>query len=143
MAGAAFGTLRLTYGQRPADVNIRWAPSVSAASREQVERAYGLTRGEQLAERTWGYHLTDTSTDNIRRIVEDPVIEDTHQIHRTAFRIWRGATRGPYLTSHPGWIASLLEFVVQASLATGGLALSIGLFKVWCARRRQDGTATG
>ncbi len=139
LAGAAFGTLRLTYGQRPADVHIRWAATVDAASREQLERSYRLTGGEQIEERTWSYSLTDVSTDNIRRLVKNPAVEDTHQIHRTAFRIWRGATRGPYLTSRPGWVASLLEFLVQAFLATGALTLAGGLFTLWRARRAQNG----
>lgn len=137
-AGAALGTLRLTYGQRPADVNVRWAAQVGAASREQLERFYHLTRAEQLDGRTWSYSLTDVSTENIRRLVEDPAVEDTHQIHRTAFRIWRGATRGPYLTARPGWIAAMLEFLVQAFLATGALVLVVGAFKTWRARQAPD-----
>ena len=143
LAGVAFGTLRLTYGQRPADIHVRWADTVTTASRQQLERAYNLTLGEQLEGRTWGYTLTDVSTGNIRRLVEDPAVEDTHEIHRTAFRVGRGAARGPYLSSRPGWIASVLEFVVRASLAGGGLALALGLFKAWRAPRAQDGTATG
>ena len=31
LAGTAYGTLRLTYGQRPAYVHVRWAPMVDAA----------------------------------------------------------------------------------------------------------------
>ena len=139
LAGAALGTLRLTYGERPADVNIRWAVTVDAASQAQLERSYGLTRGEQLEEFTWGYSLTDVSADNIRRLVESPAVADTHQIHRTAFRIWRGATRGPYLTSRPGWVASMLEFLVQAFLATGALTLAGGIFTTWRARRAPNG----
>jgi hypothetical protein len=135
LAGAAFGTLRITYGQRPADVNIRWAATVNTTSREQLERVYHLTRGEQLEGRTWGYSLTDVSTDNIRVLVESPAIEDTHQIHRTAFRIWRTATRGSYLTSRPGWVASMLEYLVQALLAAGALTLVVGTFGIWRARR--------
>lgn len=143
LAGVAFGTLRLTYGQRSADVNVRWADTVNATSRGQLERAYQLTEGEQVDGRTWSYRVMDVSADNLRGLVQDPAAEDTHQIHRTAFRIWRGATRGPYVTSRPAWIASVLEFVVQASVVASGLALAAGLFKVWQARRRQDGTATG
>ena len=141
LAGAAYGTLRLTYGQRPAYVNVRWAPTVDAATREQIERAYRLTRGELLEGRTWGYHLTDVSTDNIRGLVESPTVEDTHQIHRTAFRIWRTATRDAYLTSRPAWIASVLEFLVPALVALGALALVVGLFFTWRERRAQGTVA--
>lgn len=141
LAGATFGTLRSTYGQRSADVNVRWAETVGTVSRDQLERAYQLTRGEQLDGRTWSYRITDVSTENLRRLVMDPAVEDTHQVHRTAFRIWRGATRGPYITSRPAWIATLMEFVVQASIAAGGLAFAIGAFKMWRARRGPGETA--
>ena len=135
LAGAAYGTLRLTYGQRPAYVNVRWAPTVDAATREQIERAYQLTRGEQREGRTWGYYLTDVSADNIRGLVESPSVEDTHQINRTAFRIWWAATRGAYLTSRPAWIAGALEFLVPALFAVGALSLVMGLFNTWRERR--------
>jgi hypothetical protein len=129
-AAAAYGTLRLTYGQRPAYVHVRWVAPVDAATREQIERAHGLTRGELREGRTRGYYLTDLSTGNIRDLVGNPAVEDTHQIHRTAFRIWRTAGRGAYLGSRPAWIAATLEFLVRALLAIGALALVVGLFQV-------------
>ena len=122
-------------------MNIRWAATVDTVSREQLERAYDLTRGEQLEERTRGYSLTDVSTENIRSLVESPAVEDTHQIHRTAFRTWRTATRGPYVTSRPGGVASMLEFLVQALLAAGALTLAVGAFTIWRTRRAPDGAA--
>ena len=142
LAGAAYGTLRLTYGQRPAYVHVRWAPTVDVATREQIERAYHLTRGELREGRTWGYHLTDVSTDNIRGLVESPTVEDTHQIHRTAFRVWRTASRDPYLSSRPAWIASVLEFLVPALFALGALAPAVGLFITWRERLAQGAVAT-
>ena len=137
LAGAAYGTLRLTYGQRPAYVHVRWAATVDVATRERIERTHYLTRGELLEGRTWGYYLTDLSTDNIRGLVESPTVEDTHQIHRTAFRIWRTATRDAYLTARPAWIASVLEFLTPALFTVGALALMVGLFITWRERRAQ------
>ncbi len=137
LAGAAYGTLRLTYGQRPARVHVRWVATVDAATREQLELAYQLTRGELREGSTWGYHLTNVSTDNLRDLVGDPAVDDTHYIHRTAFRIWRTAERDPYLTSRPAWIASTLEFLIPAFLAVGALGLALGLFKAWRERRPQ------
>ena len=113
LAGAAYGTLRLTYGQRPARVNVRWVGTVDAATREQLELAYQLTRGELREGSTWRYHLMDVSTDNLRDLVGDPAVDDTHYIHRTAFRIWRTAGRDPYVTSRPAWIASTLNSSFQ------------------------------
>jgi hypothetical protein len=130
LAAAVYGTLRLTYGQRPAYVHVRWAATVGAATREQIERVHSLTRGELREGRTWGYYITDLSSQNIRDLVGNPAVEDTHNIHRTAFRIWRTAPRDAYLGSRPAWIAATLEFLIRALLATGALALVVGLFQV-------------
>ena len=57
-SAATYGTLRLTYGERPAYVHVRWAPSVDTSTREQLERVHSLTRAELREGRTWGYYLT-------------------------------------------------------------------------------------
>lgn len=135
LAGALYGTLRLMYGERAAYVHVRWAPSVDPATQEQVERAHGLTRVEFRERRTWGYYLTDLSTENIRRLVGHPAVEDTHHIDRTAFRIARTAPRGAFTTERPAWIASMMEFLVDASLLAGVVALAVGTFHAWRDRR--------
>ena len=111
LAGFAYGALRLAYGQRPAYVHVRWAATVDEDTRGQIERAHSLTRGALREGRTWGYFLTDLSTSNIRDLIGNPRVEDTHQIHRTAFRIWRTAPRGAYLSPRPAWIAWMLEWL--------------------------------
>ena len=137
LAGAAYGTLWLTYGERSAYVHVRWAPTVDAAAREKVERDHGLTLGELREGRTFGYFLTDLSTQNIRDLVGLPMVEDTHNIHRTAFRIGRlGVPRGAYPGTRPAWIASGLEWLVRGFLAIGILTFVVGLFNAWRARRR-------
>ena len=140
-AALAFGALRLTYGQRPAYVHIRWAASVDAGRRAEMERTHSLTRGELREGTTWGYYVTDVSSDNLRAIVESPAVEDTHNIHRTAFRIWRTAPRGDYLGTRPAWIASLLELLVRVCVGLGGLMLAVGAFKTWRSRRGQPAAA--
>jgi hypothetical protein len=134
-AAAAYGTVRLVYGQRPAYVHVRWSPSVNASTREQLERTHGLTRGELREGRTWGYLITDQSSDNLRALVQNRAVEDTHNIHRTAFRIWRTAPRSDYETANPAWVASLLELLAPACLALGVLMLAIGAFTSWRSRR--------
>ena len=134
-AALAFGALRLAYGQRPAYVHVRWAPTVDATGRAQMERTYSLTRGERREGTTWGYYVTDVSSANLRALVENPGVEDTHNIHRTAFRIWRTAPRSDYLSARPAWIASLLELLIPGCLALGALLLAIGGFKVWRSKR--------
>lgn len=133
-SAATYGTLRLTYGERPAYVHVRWAPSVDTSTREQLERVHSLTRPELREGRTWGYDLTDLSRDNIQRLVTSPAAEDTHNLHRTAFRVWGSAPRAPYLSSNPAWIAMLLEFLTRAFVGLGGLAVVVVAFRTWRAR---------
>ena len=133
-SAATYGTLRLTYGERPAYVHVRWAPSVTHSAREQLERVHSLTRPELREGRTWSYYLTDLSSDNIEQLITNPAAEDTHNLHRTAFRVWRTAPRGPYLGSKPAWIAMLLEFLTRAFLGLGGLAVVVVGFRTWRAR---------
>lgn len=137
LAGITYLTLRSTYGQRPAFVHVRWATSVDDATRASLERTHSLTEGEPRADgRTWSYYLIDLSTENIRSLVENRAVADTHYLHRTAFRPWwRNAPRGEYQTARPAWIASLMEFVIRASLVLGAVALGLGAVKTWWARR--------
>ena len=136
-AAVAFGGLRFAYGQRPAYVHVRWASAVNAAGREQMERTYHLTRGELREGTTWGYYVTDVSAANLRALVENPAVEDTHNIHRTAFRIWRTAPRADYLGTRPAWVASALELLVPGCLALGALLIAVGAFRTWRTRRTQ------
>ena len=133
-SAGAYGTLRFTYGVRPAYVHVRWSPSVDVSTREQLERVHSLTRPELREGRTWSYYLTDVSSDNIERLITNPAVEDTHNLHRTAFRVWRTAPRGPYPSSNPAWIATLLEFLIRAFLGLGGLAVLAVGFRAWRAR---------
>jgi hypothetical protein len=136
-AGVAFGVLRVMYGQRPAYVHVRWAPTVDASARAQMEQSHSLTRGEIREGTTWGYYVTDLSRANLRDLVQRAAVEDTHNIHRTAFRIWRTAPRGDYLGTRPAWIASLLELLIPGCLALGAIMLAVGAFKTWRARNLQ------
>ena len=67
-------------------VRVRWALSVDDARRRELADTYGL-RDETLegdpGDRTWGYRLEDDSAENIRRLVSDPGVEDTHGIDRS------------------------------------------------------------
>ena len=124
LAGIAYGTLRVTFGPRPVYVHVRWAESVDEATRLQLEDRYGLQQGELREGRTWGYALTNLSRTNIRALVTDRAAEDTHQIHRTAFRVGYFAPRLPYRTAHP-WIPVSLEIAVAFLLLMGMLAFAV------------------
>lgn len=123
LAIGTYTTLRLVYGDRPVYIHVRWAPGIDDATRERLQRAYSLVAGERREARTWGYLITDRSRTNIRALVQDPAAEDTHNIHRTAFRVWYSAPRLPYLRGGP--LPSALEAFSLLFLlgAFGGIGL--------------------
>ena len=117
--GATVITRTLIFGERPAYVHIRWAPGVSDAMRAQEERTYSLRRPEFREGRTWGYSLGDLSRPNVTALVNDPAVEDTHNINRIKFRPGLFTPRFPYETRAP-WIPAGLN-VFGALCALGGL----------------------
>ena len=109
VAGTAYAVLRLTYGDRPAKVHVRWAATVDDAAQFQLEQRYTLARPDPQGDRTFSYALTDRSLENISNLVLDPAVEDTHQIDRTASRVESSAPSLPY-----AGIPADLEFQVLA-----------------------------
>jgi hypothetical protein len=134
LSGICYGTLRLTYGERAAFIHVRWAANVDPATQEQIERTHSLLRQEFREQRTWTYFMTDVTSENIRSLVQNPAVEDTHHIDRRAFSIASTSERGDYSTDRPIWIADLLEFVIDVSLLGGAVALVAGAYKLWQAR---------
>ena len=116
LAGTAYAVLRLTYGDRPVKVNVRWAATVDDAARLQLEQRYTLARPDAQGDRTFSYALTDRSLENISNLVRDPAIEDTHWIDRPAFRVESSAPSLPYVGTPAG-----LEFLSVLGFL-GGLA---------------------
>ncbi len=142
VAGVTYATLRANYGVRPAVVNVRWAPAVDEATRQSLERTHGLIEGKYRAGRTWAYLLTDMSTENIRDLIQNRAVEDTHYLHRTAFRTGWRTPRGEYQTEQSASLASLLEFVIRASVLLGTAALGLGAAKMWWAGRGRPAART-
>ena len=124
LVGTAYAVLRLTFGERPVSIHVRWAPTIDAATRLQLEQRYRLTRAEPREDRTFGYALTDRSRDNIRNLVLDPAVEDTHEIDRTAFRAEDAAPRLPYVTPSPGYAGMAASYV---PVVLGGLIALFGV----------------
>lgn len=124
-AALAYGALRATFGLRPVYVNVRWAADVDAAARQRLEPRFSLAEGELREGTTWGYALTDRSRANIRALVQDPAVADTHQIHRTAFRVGYFAQRLPYRTPRPS-IPITLEVLSLLALTLGVVATLLG-----------------
>ena len=124
LATGGYGMLRLTFGPRPVYVHVRWAESVDETTRVNSNSRYGLTQRELREGRTWGYALTNLSRDNVRALVADSAVEDTHQIHRTAFRVGYFAPRLPYQTSRP-WVPMALEILAHVLVCTGLAAVGL------------------
>ena len=124
VAGTAYAVLRLTYGDRPVSVDVRWAATVDDAARVQLEQRYRLARPEPNGDRTFSYALTDRSRENVRNLVVDPAVEDTSHIDRAAARLESSADWLPYVTPNPHMPAGLEYLSVLGFL--GGLA-GIGL----------------
>jgi len=77
----------LTSATPAAAVNVRWRQDVGAADRTGLERTYLLAQPDYREERTWAYVLLDVSSGNIRRLVSDPHVEDTHGVDRQGFSV--------------------------------------------------------
>jgi len=112
-AVATYAMLRAAFGDRPAHINVRWSPATTPDVQHRLEQQYHLTYGLRTEGRTFSYDLTDLSRSNIQAMVLDPAVEDTHYIHRTAYRIWRFAPRSKYHDSGEKW-GPFLEATVVA-----------------------------
>jgi hypothetical protein len=68
-------------------VDIRWSDTVSDDDRRSREDQYRLRDGVLREESTWRYVLHDESSENLRSVLVDPLIQDTGGIDRHAARI--------------------------------------------------------
>jgi hypothetical protein len=129
LATLVFGALRLTLGERPAFVHVRWSAGVDENLRRRLEQTYKLDPVEFKEGTTWAYYLVDVSRANIRALVGDMNVEDTHQIHRTAFRPWRTAPRGQYPGPWPDWLGTTLEWTAGLLAVVGAVALGLAALR--------------
>ena len=114
----SLAVLIATYEAPPVPrINVRWSESVLPSQREVLEVAYQLVEPESRGERTWSYAILNSSTDNLRRLVQDPSVEDTHGIERTTFRLSEPLPTPLFIFFRLLGVSSLIGFVV-ASLVT-------------------------
>lgn len=68
----------------PDRIQVRWTPDADM-ERQQIETRYGLhdavTQGDP-ADRTWLYEIRDVSRENLRALIDDPRVADTHLVDR-------------------------------------------------------------
>ena len=83
----AFAALALLLRPEAARIHVRWADSVDATERADLERRFTLSEGESLGGNTWRYALDDDSRENISVLVQDRNVADTQSIDRTTFRL--------------------------------------------------------
>src|SRR5688572_674657 len=115
---------RLAVGLPGADVHVEWLPSVDEATREQLAARYRLENPRKLKDpSTWRYDLTDPSRENIRALVGDPAIEDTHEIDRTEYTLSPTAPRTARRLRLAEWGDGLVR-------TADGLALELFLLAV-------------
>ena len=129
IAAAAYGTLHVMLGPRPVSIHVRWAPGVEDTVRQEAEQRYRLSQGAPSGGRTWAYTLNDRSRTNIRALVNDAVIEDTHDIDRTAFRVSPSAPRLAHPPTSPPWIPDSFRGVTILGLFIGFIGISLGLLE--------------
>ena len=122
VAGTAYTVLRVTFDDPPVSVDVRWTATVDDGARFQLEQRYTLSRPDPKGDRTFSYWLTDRSLENIRTLVLDPAVEDTHQIDRYEFQVESSAPSLPYVGMPAGLkYVSVVGFL--GGLATIGVAL--------------------
>ena len=118
LAGALYTGRKAAFGDRPAAVHVRWAATVDEGQRQQLERQYSLTTPQQTDGRTFAYAITDVSGANIRALVLDPAVEDTHEINRTSYRVGYFSPRLPYATPYPS-VPAAMDTLALLSLVLG------------------------
>src|SRR5688572_10727059 len=84
---------RILAGPRGAEIHVRWQSSVDAATRSNLEARFHLRDGERLEADTWRYDLIDTDAENIRAIVDDTNVADTHDLDRSTYLLGASAVR--------------------------------------------------
>lgn len=125
-AAAAYGMLQVRFGPTPVGINVRWAPGVGEAIRQEAEQRYSLSQGVLLEERTWRYTLSDPSRTNVRALVSDAVIEDTHEIDRTTSRVSPSAPKRPTPPPWHPWVTVVLRVANVLCLFFGLIGISLG-----------------
>jgi hypothetical protein len=117
--------------ERPtATIHVRWSEPLRQETRAAIEQELGLATDGHLGDETWRYRVTDLSSAAIERIVQHPLVEDTHGIDRATYAIdlerreWCVVcfAAGPGLHARENaeaWLYYLAGLVVAAGVGAG------------------------
>ena len=83
-------------------VNVRWVQGLSEVERTNLERRFSLVAGEHREQTTWSYELADPNPELVKKLIEDPSVDDTSQINREGATVDRDAPRGSTRVTHHG-----------------------------------------
>lgn len=123
---AGVGAGPILDGAPSHSVHVRWSPDAGEAERQALERRHGLRLLHQ-EDRTFAYDIVNESRGNIKALILNPLVEDTHDLVRGTFRVADTAALGRARNGVAWWwgVEGYLPFVrAGAALATGlGLVL--------------------
>lgn len=85
-AAITWVALSMSWPDTPVHLHVRWRADITDTQRVERERRFHLTRGVQTEAATWEYQLTDSSTANIRQLIQDAAVSDTAHLNRVRFR---------------------------------------------------------
>jgi hypothetical protein len=86
VTGLTYAVLLAMWPTVPVVVHVRWKPPVADDRRLALERQFTLTHGELTEGTTWRYALTDSSTTNIRNLIQHDAVDDTAHLNRVRYR---------------------------------------------------------
>jgi hypothetical protein len=81
----AWGILSLAWPKTPVHVHVRWKPDVTETQRIELERRFQLIDSQPGDGVTWEYQLVDSSTANIKAIVQNERVDDTAHLNRIRY----------------------------------------------------------
>jgi hypothetical protein len=111
----AWAILSLAWPKTPVHVHVRWKADVTEAKRVELERRFQLTDGQPGDGVTWEYQLVDSSSANIRAIVQNERVDDTAHLNRIRYSPEFAQDRSRQILAYSvgtGGVASLLFLVL-------------------------------
>lgn len=121
MVSPAFVIGRQGPPQREPRIYVRWTLETDDAARREREARYSLTRPDEGEEHTWSYVLGNGASDNIRALLSDPLVADTHGLDRVGMRIERPERVTPRVFTEGN--ARTLLYYVSLLLPLAGAAM--------------------